>query len=638
MSNKKKVLSQPPSKKKVFFHSCHSRQFSGFGKNCKNILKYLHSTGKYEIIEFANAYKENDPTLKTLPWKCIGSGPSDPQEIIKHNSNPDSSKRMSYGLLNIDKFIKEEKPDVYIGAEDIWALMELTNKPWWNKINCMIWTTLDSLPIFPEAINLGNTIKHYYTWATFASDALREKNIKHANCLHGAVETKNFFKMKEEERSALRKFHKLGDEFIVGFVFRNQLRKSVPNLLKGFQDFKNNISSDQKTKLLLHTGWHEGWDITSLMIENGINQNDVLTTYLCKNCKKYSIKPFTTRNEDCPFCQSKKTLSTITVKDSPTEKQLNEIYNLMDVYCHPFTSGGQEIPIQEAKLTELITLSTNYSCGTDMCKPNSGGFPLKWSEFREQTTQFIKASTDHQSISENLLMVLKLSDEEKKSLGKQAREFVINNYSVPVIGKKLESIIDNMPDIDYDFVFEKRKLNLDFKPKEELNDLEWLIDIYKNMLGVYQTQHDKDVQYWMEKISEGAKRKDLYKKFQSICRMELDKRENDKKLDDFLSKEKEKVVGVRAEANEYHVLMASSFIDSIKKEPCYKNSKLIFFCPHEYKDVIHNNQNIDLIIPPDQRTLDHKFLSKHFKSFINVDLILSQNPEQITQSEINQFA
>ena len=63
----------------------------------------------------------------------------------------------------------------------------------------------------------------------------------------------------------------------------------------------------------------------------------------------------------------------------------------MDVYCHPFTSGGQEIPIQEAKLTELITLVTNYSCGEDSCNPESGGIPLEWSEYREPGTQFIKA-------------------------------------------------------------------------------------------------------------------------------------------------------------------------------------------------------------------------------------------------------
>ena len=47
---------------------------------------------------------------------------------------------------------------------------------------------------------------------------------------------------------------------------------------------------------------------------------------------------------------------------------VKQIYNLMDVYCHPFTSGGQEIPIQEAKLTELVTLVTNYSCGEEQCE------------------------------------------------------------------------------------------------------------------------------------------------------------------------------------------------------------------------------------------------------------------------------
>ena len=74
----------------------------------------------------------------------------------------------------------------------------------------------------------------------------------------------------------------------------------------------------------------------------------------------------------------------------------------MDVYCHPFTSGGQEIPIQEAKLTELITLVTNYSCGEDNCTPQSGGLPLEWNEYREPGTQFIKASTIPSSISKQL--------------------------------------------------------------------------------------------------------------------------------------------------------------------------------------------------------------------------------------------
>ena len=77
----------------------------------------------------------------------------------------------------------------------------------------------------------------------------------------------------------------------------------------------------------------------------------------------------------------------------------------MDVYCHPFTSGGQEIPIQEAKLTELITLATDYSCGEDYCHEDSGGLPLSWAEYREPGTQFIKASTYPESIYEQLIKV-----------------------------------------------------------------------------------------------------------------------------------------------------------------------------------------------------------------------------------------
>ena len=630
-----KILSQPHSKKKIFFHSCHSRQLSGFGKNCKNVLKYLHSTGKFEIVEYANSYKVNDETLNYLPWKCIGSGPSDPEEIIKNNANPDLSRKMSYGLLNIDEAIKSEKPDIYIGAEDIWALMELTNKPWWNKINCMIWTTLDSLPLFPEAINLGKKIEHYYTWATFASDALKEKGVSHASCLHGAIETKNFFNLSTQEKKLLRSSHNLKDEFIIGFVFRNQLRKSVPNLLKGFKLFKKKNKNKCIPKLLLHTGWHEGWDIPSLMLEHDISNNEVLTTYVCGKCKKYSIKPFTGKQDDCSFCDSKKTLKTITVRDGISEKQLNEIYNLMDVYCHPFTSGGQEIPIQEAKLTELITLSTNYSCGTDMIAKNSGGFGLNWSEFREPTTQFIKASTDPESICENLLLVYNLNKETKDKLGKQARDFILNKYSSEVIGKKLESIIDNMEERYFDFNFEDRTLDINYQPKEELNDLEWVIDIYKNMLGVYQTQHDKDAQYWTERLSSGSTRDELFHRFKNICNMELNNRDNKNKLNNLLNKNK-KLIGIQASENEYTVLLASSLINEIINEEDYKQCKIVFFCGEQYKSIISNNSDIELVLPPTLLSSDQNLISK-FHTFFNIDNIIKEKPAELIKAEVNQF-
>ena len=85
----------------------------------------------------------------------------------------------------------------------------------------------------------------------------------------------------------------------------------------------------------------------------------------------------------------------------------------MDVYCHPFTSGGQEIPIQEAKLTELITLVTDYSCGEESCEEGSESIPLKWSEYREPQTEFKKASTCPISIATEINNVYEMSISER---------------------------------------------------------------------------------------------------------------------------------------------------------------------------------------------------------------------------------
>jgi hypothetical protein len=264
----------------------------------------------------------------------------------------------------------------------------------------------------------------------------------------------------------LKRAFGLENNFVVGFVFRNQLRKSVPNMLDGFKMFKKDCPN---AKLLLHTSWSEGWDIPRLLKEKDIPFEDILTTYVCSSCKNYYIRPFCGEKQKCPYCGAKDTFSTTSTGYGVDEEQLNEIYNLMDVYCHPFTSGGMEIPIFEAKLTELITLVTNYSCGEDSCTPESGGLPLDWAEYREPGTQFIKASTYASSIAKQLKKVWQMKPEKRKSIGKKARQYTIDNYSVDVVGKKLEKIIDNLPESNGLDQFTKE--NKDTLENKDLNKL-----------------------------------------------------------------------------------------------------------------------------------------------------------------------
>ncbi len=251
-------------KKKILFHSNYSKAFTGFGKNTKNVLKYLLETGKYEVVEFSNGHTYSDPTLQKLPWPCYGTLPDNPAVQQEWAKDPGRARAMGYGAAMIDELIKKEKPDIYIGAEDIWAFSGYYDKPWWSKLSCMIWTTLDSLPILPEAVKAAPKIEHYCVWATFAEKALHNLGHTHVKTLRGTLETETFHPLTSEDKATLRTHFGLTNEFIIGFVFRNQLRKSVPNLLYGFTIFKQKNSAS-KAKLLLHTHWAEGWDIPRLI-------------------------------------------------------------------------------------------------------------------------------------------------------------------------------------------------------------------------------------------------------------------------------------------------------------------------------------------------------------------------------------
>ena len=430
-------------KKRVLIHSNFCRAFTGFGKHKKNILRYLFNTGKYEIIELANGRKYDEPSNSLLPWKCLGSLPNDRSILAQLSNDPGAQKLAGYGFYGIDKAVQETRPDVYIGIEDIWGL-DFWKKDWWKILTPMVWTTLDSLPILPQAFEVASKTEDFYVWASFAEKAMKGKQ-SNVNTLHGSIDTSTFFPLKNRDEIRLKNGI-APNEFIIGFVFRNQLRKSVPNLLDGFMEFRKQNPS-VNAKLLLHTHWSEGWDIPRMLEEKNIPPQLILTTYYCPRCGQYEIKPFQGQGLDCN-CGARKSQSTTNISQGVNEIQLNEIYNMMDVYCHPFTSGGQEIPIQEAKLCGLITLVTDYSCGEDHCTPESGGLPLEWAEYREPGTQFIKASTYPSSIAKQLKKVSKMKPEKRRALGEKARKFVEKNYSVEAVGKKLEEILDAMPFVE----------------------------------------------------------------------------------------------------------------------------------------------------------------------------------------------
>jgi hypothetical protein len=106
-------------KKKIVYQSDFSLAKTGFGRASKALLTYLHNTGKYDITHYCCGLQYSNPELKRTPWKSIGTLPDTPQEIQDLNRDPNVARMASYGAHFLDKVIKQEKPDVYIAAQDI---------------------------------------------------------------------------------------------------------------------------------------------------------------------------------------------------------------------------------------------------------------------------------------------------------------------------------------------------------------------------------------------------------------------------------------------------------------------------------------------------------------------------------------
>jgi len=607
---------------KLLFHSDSSLVKTGFGRNAKALLSYLYRTGKYEIVQFCCSSMRNDPNLAATPWKSVGAVTENPEEINKLNQNPEKARMAGYGSGLLDEVVKEERPDVYIGAQDIWGIDFSIKKEWFRKIKSALWTTLDSLPILPTALKAAKSCHDFWVWSSFAEKEMRKTGFKNVTTVHGCFDTSQFSKLRDDQREGLRKMFNIeNDAFVIGFVFRNQLRKSVPNLLDGYKKFRERIGKKQKTYLHLHTHFSEGWNIPKLTKEYEIDPKEILCTYVCKKCSNYLVQPFTGEKKDCQYCQSKECMTTTNVQNGVSEEHLNHIYNLMDVYCHPFTSGGQEMPIQEAKLAELITLVTNYSCGEEMCEPEACSLPLEWFEYREHGTEFKKASTDPSSICHQLLKVLSMKPHVRQEYGVKARKWVIDNFSVESVGKKIEDYLDSCGKANYDFNFTReRKANPHAIIPICENNSDWLISLYKYILDREVDSTYEGHQYWSNQMQQDISKKEIENYFrQTALKTSQESRLNQKQpFENLLSKDDEgRRIAYVLPGGAQEIFLSTAILPSIKK--LYPDYNIYYLCDTQFFDILEGNQDIYKLIPfiPDMNSKTLEGFSTH-KGFFEI--------------------
>jgi hypothetical protein len=577
-------------KKRVLFLTDYAGAFTGFGKNCKLLLNYLYKTGKYEILNAAQGLPKHGIHEHKFPWKTIGVLPDDPQKIQQINQDPNLARAAAYGNLEMTNIVKEFKPDVIFSINDTWGSQFVVDLPFFNKIPTVCWNTFDSLPLLPDTIEKASKIKHYWTWSDFARKELHKHNFTHVKNQYPLVNTNNFYKLPESKITEIKnRFGLPQDAFIIGFVFRNQLRKLINTQIEAYSLFKKHNPEVKNTFLYTHTHYGEGWDIHRLCQQYGVDPKEVLCTYVCKETRQYFIAPFHGQDIENPVIK-RKTLVTANVGLGVSDEQLNEIYNIFSLYSHPATSGACELPCVEAALTEKIITTAPYSFGEDIIENNKGSISMKFTFYTEHGTQFLKSQPSSYELSKIFKRVYEMKPNTKKQMEIDSRKWALENYAIDVNGKKIEEFIDNLSILEDDvFNFENnsdKKQNPNAKVENNPDNRLWLKSLYKLILDMDVSDQDEGLTHWMQKLEQNVPKEQIENYFRQVAQQELGESRQIQFEELLDPNDKGRIIYVMPESAG-DIFLSTALFKSIKER--YPEFNLYVATKSQYKDIIDGN-------------------------------------------------
>lgn len=591
-------------KKRVLFLTDYAGAFTGFGKQCKLLLSYLYKTGKYEILNAAQGISKDGAHNKKYPWNTIGVLPVDPQKIQQINQDPNLARMAAYGSLEITNIVKDFKPDVIFSINDTWGSQFVINEPFFEKIPTVCWNTFDSVPLLPDTIENAKKIKDYWTWSDFARKELHKLGFNHVKNQYPLVNTQNFYKLPENEIAQIKsRFGLPQDAFIIGFVFRNQLRKLINTQIEAYALFKKHNPEIKNTFLYTHTHYGEGWDIMRLCQQYGVNPKEILCTYICKETRQYFIAPFHGQDVENPITK-RKTVVTVNVGLGVTDKQLNEIYNIFSLYSHPATSGACELPCVEAALTEKIITTCGYSFGEDIIEHNKGSIPMKFTFYTEHGTQFLKSQPSAYELSKIFKKVYEMKPQLKRKMEEDSRRWALENYSIEINGKKIEEFIDQQPILGEETFDFTKKSDKNPNPSALVNDNPdnkiWVKSLYKLILDTEVSDQDEGLLHWMQKLEQNVPKNQIENYFRQVAQQDIDKQNQNQTMslkDLFNDYPQHKKVLIIQPESIGDIFILSSIFESIRNRYPQDKYKIYIATKPEYRDLIDGNPFIDKWIP-----------------------------------------
>jgi glycosyltransferase involved in cell wall biosynthesis len=441
------------NKKKILLVSEFSLLNTGFSVMAYDLLSRLHKSGKYEVAELASYVSDDDPRVKTLPWKVFPVIPSQKNtaEMQKFQQEYNTAQ---FGSLRFEAAVNEFKPDIVFSYRDYWHDEFITKSPS-RPYYTYIWSVcVDSEPPRDEWLSTLSTVDLLTSYTDWGISVLSKYgngklNVCSLNTMPG-VDLEIF---KPMDKKAIRSEYGISEDAnIIMTVMRNQPRKLFPGLIKAFSNsidslYKQGLSEiADKTYLYLHTGNPDcGFDIPKEIIRYGVGSR-VIVTYYCQICKK-SIPGF--YSGDRKYCEKcgQKSCAMANTSNGSSREELAKIYNIADLYVQHSVAGALEIPIIEAKACGVTVISVDYAAPYELARLGGGYGQVRISGWRQESireTSQIRAIPDDSHLSELITSYLQESSEKRNLMSELARDTAVKMHSSDGFAEKWSRIFDSI--------------------------------------------------------------------------------------------------------------------------------------------------------------------------------------------------
>lgn len=433
-------------KKRILFCSEATFLNTGYATYTREILNYLHSTGKYELAELAAYGERNDPRAANIPWKYYGVVPNQRNEPKASKQELEAYNAVSsaqFGEWIFEHVCLDFMPDVVCDIRDFWMLDFAERSPFRPYFKWAIMPTVDARPQARQWVATYASADACFTYSDWAGGILKDQSGEKINYLGSAPPSAHPAYKPAEDKRKHKQFMGLDPDCkIIGTVMRNQRRKLYPDLFEAFKKFLDK-AEDKNYYLYCHTSYPDlGWDIPELLNEHGIGSK-VLFTYICPETKKPFVSVFKGAMAQSPYT-GKYGATLSNVKNGLTYEELSNVVNCFDLFTQYANCEGFGLPQVEAAACGVPVCGTDYSAMESVLRKLEG-YPIKPKAlYKELETGCLRAVPDNDAAAEFFLDFFEnKTEEERVAIGENTRKMFDKYYQWHLSGAQWEKYFDS---------------------------------------------------------------------------------------------------------------------------------------------------------------------------------------------------